>query len=285
MLSKFEFLKKLLFVLTILVFLGSTSFLFFNNFTNSRKVYGEKVSASPVSSDAVLDSPSSLPSPSPNPTPSPITRKMEYTIALFGDSMIDTMGEKLEYLQKSLDVRYPGVVFHLYNYGIGGQNVSEGLSRFDKSFSNRTRSYPPISKLNADIIILGSFAYNPFSPHNRDKHWITLTNLTKETQKTGASVYLLSEIAPLKLGFGKGTNGINWPEEMAHEHASHIVEQLENAVNLSKSLNIALINAFYESQVDGNWGNPNYVDGNDGIHPSVLGHKFMADLIATSIKL
>ena len=42
------------------------------------------------------------------PTPSPIVlRKSLYTIAIFGDSMVDTMGENLEYLQKILSHKYP----------------------------------------------------------------------------------------------------------------------------------------------------------------------------------
>lgn len=242
-------------------------------------------SPSPSPSPSPLPTPSPISEASPTPTPTPKPAKNKYIIALFGDSMIDTMGENSEYLQKSLNKRYPEVRFNLYNYGIGGQNVSLGLARFDKPFSNRDRNYPPISELNADIIIIGSFAYNPFSPHNRDKHWLTLTKLVDEAKKTGVGVYLLAEIAPLKIGFGRGPNGINWPENLAREQARHIVEQLENTVALAETLEVPLIDAFSQSQVDGKFGNPNYVDSHDGIHPSKLGHMFMADLIAETLKL
>jgi len=76
--------------------------------------------------------------------------------------MIDTMGENLDYMQKSLGAKYPGTTFKLYNYGIGSQNIEQGLARLNSSFSYQTRNYPPLSKISADVLILGSFAYNPF---------------------------------------------------------------------------------------------------------------------------
>lgn len=284
-LSKAIFFKKISFFLIVLIFLGSTSFLFFKNLSNSKQVLSEKVEVSPDVSPQVSDNPSPSPTPTPELSPSPTTKKKEFTIALFGDSMIDTAGENLEYLEKSLNIRYPGVKFNLFNYGIGGQNVEEGLSRFNKDFKNRERNFPAISTLGADIIIIGSFAYNPFPPHNREKHLLILTNLVNEAKKTGADIYLLAEIAPIKVGFGKGPGGINWPEDMAAKHTANIIEQLENAVSIAKSQGVPLINAYFESQVDGKWGNPNYVSSNDGIHPSVLGHTFTADLIATTLEL
>lgn len=225
-------------------------------------------------------------SPSPSLVPSPtvkILKKKNYTIVLFGDSMIDTMGEKLEILQKILKQNYPSTNFTLYNYGIGGQNISAGLARFDSSFTNRERSYPPISQISPDIIILGSFAYNPFSPHDKNKHFEELMQLVKKAKSLTPNVYILAEIAPLKSGFGVGKNGINWPENIAYEHALHIIEQLDNAVAVSKSENALLINAYYKSRIDGTFGDPSLVNKDDGIHPSYYGHVFMAKLIVSAI--
>lgn len=223
--------------------------------------------------------------PSPSPTPVPKLTKSTYSIAIFGDSMVDTMGENLEYLEKSLNARYPQTNFKLYNYGIGGQNIAEGLARFDQSFSYQTRNFPPLSQLKPDILVIASFAYNPFPQHNRDRHWQTLTDLVNRAKNSGSAVYMLAEIAPLKTGFGKGPGGINWPEDIATTHASHIVEQLQNAVNLSKNLGIPLIDAFDKSKVYGNYGETIFVSSHDGIHPSAEGHIFTADVIATTIKL
>lgn len=217
---------------------------------------------------------------STNPT------KSSYAIAIIGDSMVDTMGENLDYLDASLKRRYPQIEFKMYNYGFGSQNVEQGLARFKIPFSNKTRNFDSITQLRPDIIIIGSFGYNPFTPHDRDKHRRVLADLIQEAKNSGSSVYLLAEIAPLKTGFGKGPNGVNWPEELASIHSQKIVEQLENAVYLAQDhLQVPLINAYGKSLADGKFGQRRFVDAGDGIHPSVAGHKFMAELIAGMIRL
>lgn len=224
-------------------------------------------------------------SASPSTIVYPKPSKTSYTIAAFGDSMVETMGENLDYLDKSLKGKYPDTNFKLYNYGIGSQNVVEGLARFHNPFSYKTRNYPPIDKINADIIIISSFGYNPLSPYDRDKHWLNLKNLVLEARKTGAKAYILAEIAPLKSGFGKGPGGIDWTDEMIKVQVEHIIEQLDNAVGLADNLKVPLINAYAQSKVDGKYGNPIYVGTHDGIHPSIEGEIFMADIISSVIKL
>lgn len=223
--------------------------------------------------------------PTLTPTRSIVLKKASYTVAIFGDSMVDTMGEKLEYLQKILAHKYPQTKFNLYNYGIGGQNVEQGLGRFESSFANRERNFPPIPALVPDVLIIGSFAYNPFSTHDRNKHYALLKELIIKARATSLHVYLLAEIAPLETGFGKGKNGVNMPEDVALEQAKHIIEQLDDVINLSKAENIPLINVYYESKVNGSYGNPEFVNKDDGIHPSEAGHLFTARLIVESINL
>ncbi len=211
--------------------------------------------------------------------------KTSYTIAVYGDSMVDTMGEQLDYLQTAMKKRHPHTTIYYYNYGIGSQNVEEGLSRFHQSFDYKDRHYPSISSLHPDIIVIGSFAYNPFYPYDRDKHWNTLIKLVQEAKNTGASVYMLAEIAPLKTGFGKGPNGVSWQDSALSEQAQKITELLENSVYLAQDhLKVPLINAYSASTVDGKFGKRSYVDTNDGIHPSVAGHQFMAEMIAKTLK-
>lgn len=213
--------------------------------------------------------------------------KSSYKIAIFGDSMVDTMGENLEYLDKALKKKYPNTQFTLYNYGIGAETVEMGLARFDKSFSYQTRSYQTISQVKPDIIIVASFAYNPFTPHDRDKHWLTLTHLIQKAQTVTNNVYILAEIAPLRRYFGRGPNGVNWDENTALEHSGRIIEQLQNAVGLSKTLRVPIINAFEKSIVNHstNEGKREYVNDSDGIHPSVKGHEFTADEIVSTLVL
>lgn len=246
-----------------------------------------------------VPSPSATPLPTPTPTiefvgnektfvPIPTIAKQEKTIklAVFGDSMVDTMGERLEYLEKSLKERFPQLQFELYNYGMGSQNAEEGFQRLKKPFTYQTRSYPSLPDLHPDILIIGSFAYNPFFPYDRDRHWLALTKIIEEAEKISNNVYILAEIAPQKSSFGRGPNGVNWEADTSYEHATHIVEQLENAVGLSKTLRVPLINVFQQSQINSQKeGRKEYINSDDGIHPSVKGHEFMANMIVSNIEL
>src|SRR3989344_8638763 len=245
-----------------------------------REIQAPEVIASPLARATLR------PSPTPEASSSVRLSKSAYTIAIFGDSMADTMGENMEYLQKSLKAKYSRTSFNLYNYGIGGQNVADGLARFGSAFSYQSRNYPPITQIKADVIIVGSFAYNPFASHDKQRHLEVLANLVGEAKATGAQVYLLAEIAPLEVGFGVGPSGINWPAELANVQAQHIVQQIENVFLLSKSLNVMLIDAYDLSKdTNSKFGMKVYVNGSDGIHPSVQGHVLMANLIAASLKL
>lgn len=269
---------KIILVLSILFFL---SIVIYSFFFQNQKVLGKNIQETPQAQQSNIQSPS--PKNTPTPTPSPKLSKSTYTIALFGDSMIDTMGENLEYLDKALRAKYPAINFKLYNYGIGSQNIEEGLARFDSSFSNKARKYPPISQINPDVIILGSFSYNVFPQHDKNRHFQKLTELVARTKQITRNVYLLVEIAPLKTGFGKGEGGVNWPADISYNHSLKIIDQIQNALSLSTQA--SLINAYKSSLEDGEFGNPVYVSGHDGIHPSLEGHVLMANLISNTIKL
>lgn len=254
-------------------------------FVASGNILGAKTNVA-VPTSTPISSPKATIQATASATPKTQTKttpKSTYKIAMYGDSMVDTMGDNLEYLQKALSSIYPATKINLYNYGIGAQNVEAGVSRFEKEFNYKERKYPSIVDLKPDIIILGSFAYNPFSDHDAQKHLSLLSQLTTKALKVTPNLYLLAEIAPLKENFGKGEHGINWPEDMAAKQAAHIVEQLENAENLAKTRKIALVDAFAETQQNGKFGHVSYVNGDDGIHPSVAGHVLMANLIARTL--
>lgn len=272
-------------IFLLLIFLISSSlFLFHKYFYDQTERSVKAVVIAPIMPEPTL-TPTLTPIPTPTPTPTPIIlKKFVYTVAIFGDSMVDTMGENLEYLQEILSRKYPKNKFILYNYGVGGQNIEQGLTRFESAFVNRERQYPPIPVLAPDVLIVGSFAYNPFSTHDRNRHYSLLRELAARAKNISSNLYLLAEIAPLKTSFGKGKNGVNWPENVAFEHASHIIEQLDNVINLSNEKNIHVINAYYESRTDGSFGNPYLVNKDDGIHPSVAGHYFTAEVIVETIR-
>lgn len=259
---------------------------------SSRQVLGAVVENTPIASPSATSIISLSPSPTPTivptatptaaPTipPPPLLRKNSYSIAVFGDSMVDTMGERLEYLEHSLKRKYPNVNFTLYNFGKGSENVEMGLARLNSRLDYQDRHYPSIVEVKPDIVIVGSFAYNPFSPYDRDRHWIGLTKLVQQVQTVSPNVYMLAEIAPLRSNFGKGPMGVNYDTDTAFTHSGRIVEQLENAVGLSKTLGVPLIDVF-----DASKGHPEYTNPSDGIHPSVSGHEFTADIIANTIQL
>ena len=272
------FFILILFFIFIVLFLSQNDL--YKQETNKKIVKGTIIAPTLYNTPT----PTLTPTPTITPTPFVSLRKASYTIAIFGDSMVDTMGDNLEYLEKSLSNKYPTTKFRLYNYGIGGQNIEQGLARFDGEFDNKTRKYPAIGTIDPDVIIIGSFAYNPFSPHDRNKHYTLLSELVKKAKNITPRVYLLAEITPLKIGFGKGKNGVNWPQEMSYQQVLHILEQLDNAVNISILEDVELINAYYKSRIDGVFGSPYYVNPDDGIHPSAPGHAFMANLISESLE-
>ena len=273
----------------ILIFLVG---LFLANYMNQKN--DSSVVLNPISTQSAVKSAvvtSQIPTLTPTlyvlPSAAPTKRlkKQVYTIALYGDSMIDTMGEKLEFLAEALENKYPKTSFQLYNYGIGGENVKRGLDRFSQPFAFKTRQYKAITELHPDVIILGSFAYNPFDPHDVNRYWLTLTELVKQAKAISPQVYLLAEIAPLGYEFGKGKNGINWPQELAQAQALRIIEQLDSATALAKSLGVALIDAYHPSQQNGRFGEAYLINPDDGIHPSREGHLFIGDKIVETILL
>lgn len=277
--NKYLFLFVLiLFSIFIVLFLSQKDF--------HKQEANKKIVKGVIITPTIYNTPTPTLTPTPTITPTPFVslKKASYSIAVFGDSMVDTMGDNLEFLEKSLFNKYPTTKFKLYNYGIGGQNIEQGLGRFESSFDNKTRQYPPLPALQPDVIIIGSFAYNPFSPHDRNKHYTLLSQLVAKAKNIVPRVYILAEIAPLKIGFGKGKNGVNWPEDMSYQQAVHILEQLDNAVNVSSLQDVKLINAYQRSRIDGAFGSTYYVNPDDGIHPSAAGHRFMANLIVESLE-
>jgi hypothetical protein len=218
-------------------------------------------------------------------TPTKTLKTEKVTIALFGDSMIDTMGDNVDALSQVLSRKYPSVTFTFYNYGIGAQNAEAGLSRFDSPYVYFKRDYPPVSSIKPDILIIGSFSYNPFNPHNSSRHIENLTALLNKAKQTDAKVYLLVEIAPLSEEFGRGENGVNMTPSAAAQHASHIQENLEDSLKVARSVQVPVIDAYTGSKTSETEGTKAYVNPDDGIHPSYEGHLYTADQIAKTIKI
>ena len=205
------------------------------------------------------------------------------TIAIYGDSMVDTMGTNLPYFKKALAQYYLQTSFTLLNYGIGAQNIEQGLTRFSQPYNYKDRNYSAPINSEAEIIIIESFAYNPMGKDGLDQQWLALSQMVDQARASGARVMLLATIAPTKSQFGQGPGGIDWPPQDAGEHAGLIGRYLENAVNLGRSLNLPVIDAYHASLLANGEGNLNYISSHDHIHPSVSGHQFIANLVAQKI--
>lgn len=223
--------------------------------------------------------------PSQTKIASPVNLKKDmYTIAIIGDSMVDTMGDDLEYLKKELQSKYPGVAFVMYNYGKGSENVVEAINRFGDRYSYKSRTYPPLSDSNADILIVGSYAYNPLFREGQN-HWLSLADLIQRSKQITPKVYVLAEIAPLQIGFGEGEGGVNWPLEISIPHVEKIVSGLNNAIGLAETLEVGLIDVYSKSRGADGYGLSTYVSSHDGIHPSIEGHELTAQIIANTLTL
>lgn len=253
------------------------------------EVHGIATEALPTTIPTNTPEPTQTPFPTsfPTSTPTPIVLSKDlYTIALFGDSMIDSMGTDLSNLNDKLIKKYPKTRFSLYNYGISSENLDAANERFEHELHYSNKNYRSIPDIKPDVIILGSYAYNPFSPYDRDRHWVALTKLIRQAQKWSKNVYILAEMAPLGKDFGKGPNGVNWSDTARLIDSKHITEQLENAISLSKDLDIPLIDVYHNSLIPGtSTGQKKYVSSGDGIHPSVEGKELIAEKILQTLSL
>lgn len=208
-------------------------------------------------------------------------------IAFVGDSMVDTMRTDFPFLTEHLQWEFPGRKFVLYNYGVGAENIETGFARMEEPFVYKDRDFPSLVDLAPDIVIVGSWAYNPFSPHDPKKHKELLTAVVKQAWHAGpAKVFLLKELAPLDTNFGNGVLGVNWEKEQAREHAGKIIKQLENVDIVGRELRVPVINVYSPSVMPGSlFGKPEFVTQTDGVHASPMGHRLTADIIVRNITL
>lgn len=273
-----------------ILFVGVTFFVFvmialaFFMYQDPKEVKTEGVLSSTITeSPTPIEKPATASASDISPTDIPKTK--DITVALYGDSMIDTMGDSVDVLSSVLERKYPHIAFTFYNYGIGAQNIESGLSRFDSPYVYKERNFPSVPSLNPDVLIIGTFSYNPLNPHDPSRNIHALTSLLQKAKQTGSKVYLLVEIAPLSTEFGKGEKGVNWSDQEAANHAAKIQENLEVALDVGRSLAIPVIDAYTGSKTSNTKGNPRFVNDDDGIHPSYEGHLYTADQIAKTVKI
>ena len=229
----------------------------------------------------------SLPTPTPSPQPETLAiggyQKL-ITIAILGDSMIDTLAD-FSYLKRSLETAYPQYIFNIINYGLGASDIEYGLFRLENDYQYLDEHHPSLLSQNPDIIIIESFAYNNFGNTQAgfDKHWLNLGALTTKIKQSlpNTKILLTSTIAPSSVIFGNGS-GTNFSALEKLQKTKTINLYLQNLINFSKSQNYPLADA-YTPSLKNQDGNPIFVNKDDGIHPSSLGAQFFQDILFESL--
>jgi len=219
-----------------------------------------------------------LPVSPPTSTPSPHQIGGDgrvVTIALLGDSMIDTLGTELNHLQNSLSEIYPQTKFNLINFGQGGNNVEDGFKRLPLLFPKRP-----------DIVVIESFAYNNFgnSSDGLNRHWLGLESLVNSLKSNlpQTKILLAATIAPNSVIFANGIKDAHFSALEKIEKSNTIKLYLENLIAFSASAKLPLADAYHPSLVSSE-GNRNFISTTDNLHPSDYGNQFFCQTLARAI--
>jgi len=207
--------------------------------------------------------------------------KQQYSIALVGDSMFDTLNDELDFFTEALNKRYDAR-FTIYNYGMGAQNAEMALERFTQDSDYDDRGLLALEKLKPDVIIINSFGYNPFDPHSVDRHWLALATLIDTARKITPQVYLVSDIAPKHSTFGLGST--DWTLSVRTARAKNVAELLQSTQRLAPAVNVPLIDLYAETADESGFGDASYTS-TDGIHPNTEGKELTLERIAESLDL
>jgi len=222
-----------------------------------------------------------------SPTDSPKHRKNNYTIAVLGDSMVDTLGVDLMDLKNRLLIDHPGVTFSLYNFGVGATNIDNVITRITSSYEYLGQPKPSLISMNPDIVVIESFGYNPFPEGNGaiDRHWLALAR-TVDTVKQAlpeAKIIIAATIAPNSDTFADGAPGLNMSFDEKLIHTNTIKQYLVNAIRFAQSQKLPLADAYTVSLDRTGNGRPEYINADDHIHYSDSGRKLFSGKIADAV--
>lgn len=214
-------------------------------------------------------------------------KKNSITIALLGDSMMDTLGPTAPALQTALKKLYPKKTFVIKNFGVGGTGIQYGIDRITNGYTYLGTSYPSLVETSPDIVVIESFGYNPFGDDagTIDTHWLLLAKAvdTVKAQLPHAKIVMAATIAPNANRFGDGAQGLSFSVIDKWQRTTTIKKYLENTVRFATGEHLPLADAYHPSLMpDGN-GNLMYINSGDHIHYSDKGRALMASKIAEAI--
>jgi len=232
--------------------------------------------------------------PSPEPTPyqtysaPEIETKEVYIIALLGDSMMEALGPLGGPFSEKLGNLYQNQDIIVDNYSVGSTNILSIDERLRKELSSGQWSFKPlIQRDDIDLIVVGSFAYNPLSHITDRKEALETQNkaltdlmMTIEKEMPQTKVVFLSTIAPSKEFFGKS---LNLDPEKRLIQVQERKEYLANHIAFANKHSIPVIDVYHESLNENGDGNLEYINPDDFIHPSAVGVDVISSQMAEFI--
>lgn len=231
------------------------------------------------------------PSPTPQPKPKPLTRhakKSSFTIAVLGDSMVDTLGPDIPHLKSILGGMYPNVTFwNMLNYGVGGTNIDYGVERLTNDYTYLGNRIPSLISQSPDVVVIESFGYNPYSYDEGAllRHWMKLAEIVTiiRDRLPQAKIVIAATIAPNWTTFGDGAAGLSYDTDSKYKKTHVIKSYLENAVRFARSEHLPLADAFHASLDEAGNGKLLYINGGDHIHYSDAGRRLFAMKVAEAV--
>lgn len=212
--------------------------------------------------------------------------KGEYRVAVLGDSMVDTAGKDFFGLEKWLNDYYTQADIKIFNYGAGATDLENGLFRLTNDYQYLGKTVPALLKVEPDIVIVESMAYNHWTDakEDLDKQWLTMGKIVDMIKKDSqAEVVFLTTIAPNTKVYAKNIDGLNLTDEDRLNRVKTVRMYITNMINFSNSQEVPLINIYQATLGADGEGELKYI-AEDGLHPSGEGHKLTAEMIFSYLK-
>jgi len=235
--------------------------------------------------------PTPLPTIAESPTPtryeSRSARKNAMTIALIGDSMVDTLGPDFPALKSLLATSYPKTQFTILNFGVGGTNIDYGLERLTHGYTYLDKPYPSLVSRQPDLVVIESFGYNPYSFDEGalDRHWLARAQAVDiiKSQVPSAKIIIAATIAPNNTVFGDGVPFLNFDSAGKKRRVGIIDSYLDSTVRFAQSQHLPLADAYHLSMDASGNGKIQYINPGDHIHYSDEGRAFFAKILLNTI--
>lgn len=215
------------------------------------------------------------------------TKKPNVIVALLGDSMTDTLGPEALPLKNSLGKTYPKTKFTVKNFGVGGENIDSAIKRITDGYTYLGVSYPSLSSISPDVVVIESCGYNPYSfdAGAVDTHWLALASAVDTVKRNvpKAKIVIAATIAPNATVFGDGAAGLSFSAQDKQERVAVIKKYLESTIRFAKSEGYPLADAYTPSLDRNGNGKLTYINPGDHIHYSDAGRSFFSGKVADAI--